>query len=184
MISRVRQIPVGESAEDVMRNLKGDRAVVWLNYKQVMEYLYEELEKDPEIGGIIGYSEGAAMASTFILDEQRREKDEGRPRRIKCAIFVTGWPPMSPERGLILADEHEDMIDVPSLHVLGANGKLLLHWHVWHFANPRCFRSLPPRCLCPLQRLRSRYRDFLRHRQRTHHPAVRQGDHGTRRCGP
>jgi predicted esterase len=124
MITRVRQIPVGDNAEDVMRDLVGDREVVWLNYKQVMDYLYEQLEKDPKIGGIIGYSEGAAMASTFILDEQRREKDEGRARRIKCAMFVTGWPPMTPDRGLILADEQEDVIDVPSLHVVGANGRL------------------------------------------------------------
>ncbi|KAJ5204167.1 uncharacterized protein N7498_005046 [Penicillium cinerascens] len=121
MISRVRQIPVGDNAEDVMRDLIGDREMVWLNYEQVIDYLYEELEKDPEIGGIIGYSEGAGIASTFILDEQRREREEGRPRRIKCAVFVTGWPPIIPNRGLILADEQDDMIDVPSLHVVGAN---------------------------------------------------------------
>jgi len=130
LISRVRQIPVGDNAEDVMRDLVGGREVVWLNYKQVMDYLYEQLEKDSEIGGIIGYSEGAAIASTFILDEQRREKEEGRPRRIKSAMFVTGWPPMTPDRGILLADEQEDMIDMPTLHVVGANGKRLRLGHV------------------------------------------------------
>ncbi|KAJ5744005.1 hypothetical protein N7533_008875 [Penicillium manginii] len=101
MISRVRQIPVGQNPEDVMRDLVGDRQVPWLNYKGVMEYLYQTLEENPDIGGIIGYSEGASMAATFILDEQRRFEEEGR--------------------GVLLADEVEDMIDVPTLHVVGAN---------------------------------------------------------------
>ena len=122
MISRVRQIPVGQNPEDVMRDLVGDREVIWLNYKGVMDYLYQALEEHPDIGGIIGYSEGASMAATFILDEQRRFEEEGRERRIKCAIFFTGWPPMSPERGVLLADEVEDLVDVPTLHVVGANG--------------------------------------------------------------
>lgn len=123
LISRVRQIPVGDNAEDVMRDLVGGRDVVWLNYQEVMDYIYDTLEKDPEIAGIIGYSEGAGIAGTFILDEQRREREEGRPRRIKSAIFVTGWPPITQDRGIILADEQEDVLDVPSLHVVGANGK-------------------------------------------------------------
>lgn len=105
-----------------MRDLVGDRAVIWLNYKNVMDYLYQTLEENPDIGGIIGYSEGASMAATFILDEQRRFEEEGRERRIKCAMFFTGWPPMSPERGVLLADEVEDLVDVPTLHVVGANG--------------------------------------------------------------
>ncbi|OQE31972.1 hypothetical protein PENSTE_c001G07936 [Penicillium steckii] len=121
MISRVRQIPVGQNPEDVMRDLVGDREVIWLNYKGVMDYLYQALEEHPDIGGIIGYSEGASMAATFILDEQRRFEEEGRERRIKCAMFFTGWPPMSPERGVLLADEVEDLVDVPTLHVVGAN---------------------------------------------------------------
>lgn len=125
MISRVRQIPDGQNPEDVMRDLAGDRALVWRNHKEVMAYLYDTLEKNPEIAGIIGYSEGAAIASTFILDEERRLQEEGRPRRIKCGLFITGWPPLSPERGIILSDEDEDMIDIPTLHVVGANGTVL-----------------------------------------------------------
>ena len=145
LISRVRQIPVGDNSEDIMRDLVGDREIVWLNYQQVMDYLYDTLEKDPEISGIIGYSEGAGIAGSFILDEQRREKEEGRPRRIKSAMFVTGWPPVVPGRGLILADEQEDMLDIPSLHVIGANGKgkspgVFDNWLILILAVPDPFR--------------------------------------------
>lgn len=125
MISRVRQIPVGQNPEDVMRDLVADREVVWRNHQQVMDYLYETMEKNPDIEGIIGYSEGASIAATLILDEQKRLEETGRARRIKCAVFVTGWPPISPEEGIILADESELMIDVPTIHVVGANGTSL-----------------------------------------------------------
>lgn len=105
-----------------MRELVGDRDVVWNNYDQVMEYLDTTIANDPDIHGIIGYSEGAAMASTYILDEERRFNESGRPRRIKSALFITGWPPMNPKDGILLADESDVMIDVPTLHVVGANG--------------------------------------------------------------
>ncbi|CEO58651.1 hypothetical protein PMG11_03359 [Penicillium brasilianum] len=121
MISRVRKIPVGQNPEDVMRDLAGGRDVAWKNHDDVMQYLYDTLEKHPDIGGIIGYSEGASIAATFILDEQRRFEENGRERRIKCAIFMTGWPPIDPNKGIILADQDDDLIDVPTLHVVGAN---------------------------------------------------------------
>ena len=122
MISRVRKIPDGQNPEDVMRDLVGDRDVVWKNHKEVMQYLYDTLEKNPDIEGIIGYSEGASIAATFILDEERKQRRTGRPHRIKCAIFVTGWPPIDPVKGIILADETDTVVDVPSLHVVGAHG--------------------------------------------------------------
>ncbi|KAJ5902693.1 hypothetical protein N7495_003221 [Penicillium taxi] len=121
MISRVRTIPDGQNPEDVMRDLVGDRAVMWLNYKDVMDYLYDTLEKNPAIEGVIGYSEGASIAATLILDEEIRFQETGRPRRLKCAMFFTGWPPMNPEKGVILADESDLVIDIPTLHVVGAN---------------------------------------------------------------
>lgn len=125
MISRVRTIPDGQNPEDVMRDLIGDRKVCWLNYQEVMDYLYTTMEADPEIQGIIGYSEGAAIAAALILDEERRFQKTGRPRQVKCAMFVTGWPPSHPEEGVLLADESDRVLDVPTLHVVGANGKPL-----------------------------------------------------------
>lgn len=63
------------------------------------------------------------MASTYILNEEQRHRETGRERRIKCGIFAAGAPPINPEKGFVLADEQEDvMVDVPTLHVIGANG--------------------------------------------------------------
>jgi hypothetical protein len=122
MISRVRKAPHGSSPEDVMRALGKDWEGHWNNHYQVMEYLYDTLEKHPDIEGIIGYSEGATMAASLIMDEDRKAQETGRPRRIKCAVFLTGWPPLSPEEDVVLADESDYILDVPTLHVVGANG--------------------------------------------------------------
>lgn len=122
MISRIRKAPRGSSPEDVMRALGKDWDGHWINHQQVMDYLYDTLDKNPDIDGIIGYSEGAVMAASLILDEERKAQETGRARRIKCAVFFTGWPPLSPEEDLVLADQSEYMLDVPTLHVVGANG--------------------------------------------------------------
>jgi hypothetical protein len=42
----------------------------------------------------------------------------------QCAIFLAGWPPLCERNGgtsLLLADETEDMLDVPTLHVIGCD---------------------------------------------------------------
>lgn len=123
MISRVRKAPHGSSPEDIMRALGKDWDGRWLNHHQVIDFLYDILEKNPDIDGIMGYSEGATMAASLIMDEERKHQETGRPRRIKCAVFFTGWPPLSPEEDMVLADESDYILDVPTLHVVGANGK-------------------------------------------------------------
>ena len=125
MIDRVRNNTDGTNAEDMMRGIAGDNHGVCRNYTELMQYFDETLDKNPEIAGIIGYSEGASLAATYLLEEQRRQREEGRPRRLKCGIFITGWPAMTPDKGFILADEDDEeveLIDVPTLHVVGAKG--------------------------------------------------------------
>lgn len=42
----------------------------------------------------------------------------------KCAIFFAGWPPVRIKDGRVhtlLADEHDEMIDIPTCHVVGCN---------------------------------------------------------------
>lgn len=39
--------------------------------------------------GILGYSEGATVAATLALEEQRRVREEGRTRRLKVRSHAT-----------------------------------------------------------------------------------------------
>ncbi|OKL59944.1 hypothetical protein UA08_04930 [Talaromyces atroroseus] len=120
MLNRIRELPVGQDPEDVMRILtSSDKG--WRNRNAVMQYLYDTLESHPDIEGIIGYSEGSAMAATLILDELSKLENEGRPRRIKCAVFFTGWPPLNGKNKPLLADESDTLVDIPTLHIVGAN---------------------------------------------------------------
>lgn len=74
--------------------------------------------------GILGYSEGATTAATLILEERRRRELDGKPRRIKYGIFFAGWPPVQVDGEhvrCLLADECEDIIDIPTCHIVGCN---------------------------------------------------------------
>ncbi|KAK2813823.1 hypothetical protein FQN50_000224 [Emmonsiellopsis sp. PD_5] len=119
ILSRIQQFPVGQTSEDVMRALAPD-AVVWRNHQAVVDYLNDFLDRNPEIEGIVGYSEGASMAAAFLLDEGQRLRETGRQKRNKCAMFFMGWPPVAPDDAAVLCDESDLVIDIPTLHVVGA----------------------------------------------------------------
>lgn len=118
---RIRQLPPGEDPESVLRLIT--EVNVWKNRQEVLDYIYENLEKDPEIEGIVGYSEGSSVGAALLFDEREREKKEGRPRRVKCALFFTGWPPLMGDGKPLLADSTDIRVDVPTIHVVGANGE-------------------------------------------------------------
>lgn len=63
------------------------------------------------------------MAASYIYHEQRRFEREGIPRKLKCAILFTGWPVVGDNGWPVFADQTEERIDIPSVHVVGANGE-------------------------------------------------------------
>lgn len=121
MVDIVRLLPHAETPEETMRvalkQLPDLRSPVW----RAIEKIRKTMNEESDIEGIIGYSEGAMIAASFILDEQRRSREEGIEPRIKCAVFISGWPPIDSDTGLlVLSDETEDVIDIPTCHVVGA----------------------------------------------------------------
>ncbi|KAJ4387498.1 hypothetical protein N0V93_008091 [Gnomoniopsis smithogilvyi] len=125
IVDRIREFPQGPNAEATMRLLMGDQPSYALSsVQEAIHRLLDIIDADPEIEGILGYSEGATTAATLILEERRLWDVEKRPRRIKRAIFFAGWPPLSMAGGkiqVLLADQDKDVIDIPSLHVIGCN---------------------------------------------------------------
>jgi hypothetical protein len=60
------------------------------------------------------------------MDELRRLELEGRPRQIKRAVFFAGWPPLRPDtKEIVMADRCEEVVDVPTLHCVGADDPYL-----------------------------------------------------------
>jgi Serine hydrolase (FSH1) len=128
ILDRIRHFPKGATAEDQMRELmRGGMTAVPVSdldvhsnesVQEALDYLYAIMEEEGPFDGIIGYSEGATVAATLILHEQRRFEIEGREPMFKCALFFAGWPPMDPELNrIVLADESDLMITIPTCHI-------------------------------------------------------------------
>ncbi|KAJ5091764.1 hypothetical protein NUU61_006634 [Penicillium alfredii] len=120
----MRDFPKRDTPEATMKDaLELAGQPTFSNIRLVVDRLIGILDSDEDIAGVIGYSEGAEMAASLILEEQRRHKESGREPRLKCAVLMCGWPPMDPVTGqVVLADEHfgEEIINIPTCHVIGA----------------------------------------------------------------
>ena len=171
LLERIRNFPKGATAEDQMRLLmRGGAGPVPVpsddesccssssstpsiqsieSAQEALDYLYNIMEED----GIIGYSEGATVAATLLLHEQKRLEIEGREPVFKCGLFFAGWPPMTPELdAIVLADESDLTITIPTCHI----SKLHHMLYKLSMANPlqsRIIRSLSRRINCPVQHL-------------------------------
>jgi hypothetical protein len=47
--------------------------------------------------GVVGYSEGAPVVSTLLVDDLKRRQAQGLGSSFQCAIFFAGWPPLATE---------------------------------------------------------------------------------------
>ncbi|RDA94904.1 hypothetical protein CP533_0191 [Ophiocordyceps camponoti-saundersi (nom. inval.)] len=123
-VDKLRDFPAADSPENTVRELlKGQEFYTGSCVRTCIDKILQLIADDPEIEGVLGYSEGAMTAATLILEEKRRSEELGTPRRIKCGIFFSGWPPVA-LRGddkveCLLADECEDLIDIPTCHIVG-----------------------------------------------------------------
>jgi predicted esterase len=132
-LRRLRHVPHGMNPEDTMRMFQSashgedwhQRA--WL---EALDSVFQTVGQDPEIDAIIGYSEGAMVAASLVVEEARRFQLHGTPRRIKFAIFISGAPPLKMEGDnritAQLADEIKDaVIDIPTFHIFGCDDAFL-----------------------------------------------------------
>lgn len=122
VLSRIRDFPQCDTPEDTMRELmKEGVASSVISTNRSIQYLFDIMEREGPFEGIIGYSEGATVAGTLLLAEQRRLEKLGREPMIKCAIFFAGWPPLDPTTfAMVLSDESDLMINIHTCHIIGS----------------------------------------------------------------
>ncbi|KAM4066059.1 serine hydrolase (FSH1) domain-containing protein [Hirsutella rhossiliensis] len=122
-VDRLRQFPVGKSPEDSLRLFfKDQNLYASASVQRTIENLKDTISSDPEIQGILGYSEGAMIAASLIVEERRNFEKAEVPRKIKFGVFFAGWPPVRLEGGQIkclLPGECDDIIDIPTCHIVG-----------------------------------------------------------------
>ncbi|KUJ23724.1 uncharacterized protein LY89DRAFT_1492 [Mollisia scopiformis] len=127
VLERVRDFPEGENPEDVLRELMPEGSEkVQQSVRNALDALYLIMEQHGPFDAICAYSEGTVISGSLIMDEQRRFEKEGRPRQIKQAVFFAGWPPLKPDSNeMLLSDISEEVIDIPTLHCVGADDPYL-----------------------------------------------------------
>ncbi|KAJ5180605.1 hypothetical protein N7492_003815 [Penicillium capsulatum] len=120
----IRDFPKRDTPEATMKKVLDTAGQpTWSNISTVVDELIRLMEEEGGIEGVIGYSEGAEIAASLILEEARRKRKTGREPLLKCAVLICGWPPMDPVSGkIVLADEEFDgeMITIPTCHIVGA----------------------------------------------------------------
>jgi predicted esterase len=128
MLMNMRDFPKRNTPEEAMKAAE-ERAgqPTFSCITEVVDRLIGILDSEGDIDGVIGYSEGAQIAASLLLEEQRREQELGRKPRIKCAVLFGGWPPMHPVTGkLVVVDDFDkEPITIPTCHVIGASDPFL-----------------------------------------------------------
>ncbi|KAK0609891.1 serine hydrolase-domain-containing protein [Bombardia bombarda] len=131
-LRRLRHVPKGMNPEETMREFQAagssqdefhQRA-----WRVALDNVFKTIEADHEIDGILGYSEGAMVAASLVVEEGLRCEKSGAERRIKFAIFISGAPPLKIENDTIkpqLADESGIVIDIPTFHIFGCDDAFL-----------------------------------------------------------
>ena len=71
---------------------------------------------------ILGHSEGAIIAATFVVDSLKKCAEGYNIVPPKCAVFVNGAPPYATDgKGWLLADQCGELITIPTCHILAYN---------------------------------------------------------------
>ena len=87
-----------------------------------LEYLHNIMEDEGPFEGVIGISEGASVAATLLIEDLQACKARQTRSHFRCGIFYIGAPAWWPDGTRAwLAEEHGQMIDLPTCHIMGAN---------------------------------------------------------------
>jgi predicted esterase len=164
VLARIRDFPDCETPEDTMRELMREGiATTHRSTDNALKYLLKIMQERGPFDAIIGYSEGATVAATLLLHEQRRFRKKGIKPMFKYAIFFAGWPPVDPDtHAMILCDESDATIEIPTCHISEPSPPcrmtncwycVLIRWTTSWLTRPLCARVVGA-----LQRLRPRQR--------------------------
>jgi len=90
--------------------------------QDAFDELEEVLEEDGPYDGIIGFSHGGMLLSSFLADWSSRRPGEDLP--CKCAVFVSSFPPFRMENGDLQKpvwrnEGLEYLKRLPTLHIMG-----------------------------------------------------------------
>ena len=94
--------------------------------RQVLDRIYRIMEEEGPFDGILGISEGATVAATFLIDYLQKVAKNELKAELRGAIFISGGPPYTADgKDVVLADENGQMISIPTCHIIGCNDAVI-----------------------------------------------------------
>lgn len=118
--------PDGLTPEDKMRYLERRLPPKISHLLQgVLLDIHRKFEEEGPFDCILGHSEGAIIAATFVIDSLKK-RAEGNPIvPPKCAVFINGsFPHRADGKGWLFADECGQLITIPTCHIMAYNDAL------------------------------------------------------------
>ena len=119
----VRGAPSGMTPEEKMHYLerrlpRGEAHIL----QDVLLAIHRKSDEEGPFDCILGYSEGAIVAATFVVDSLKKCAAGHDIVPPKCAVFMNGAPPLSTDgKGWLLADKCGQLITIPTCHILAYN---------------------------------------------------------------
>jgi hypothetical protein len=102
----------------------------WFTYDcesiaQAHELILSAVEDDGPFDGVIGFSQGAAIAASVIIHHAETHPLEPQYSLFKCAIFVCGGLPPNYEGTRLLSPQDDgQVIKIPTAHIVGKKDSL------------------------------------------------------------
>lgn len=90
--------------------------------QDVLLSLHRKFEEEGPFDCILGHSEGAVIAATFVIDRLQKSVEANKMVTPRCAVFFNGRSPHTADgKGWVLADESGPLITIPTCHILAYN---------------------------------------------------------------
>ena len=119
--------PDGLTPEDMRRYL--ERHLPPKNshlFQDMLVDIHRTFDEEGPFDCILGHSEGATIAATFVVDRLRKSAEAFNILPPRCAVFLSGGSPHAADgKRWLLADECGQLITIPTCHILAHNDPLV-----------------------------------------------------------
>lgn len=96
---------------------------------EAYEYLYSVIEEEGPFDGVLGFSQGATLAYSFLAQHAKKHPYEAPTAQFRCAVFVGALPPFRQDssKRIIYDEGLQGVIRIPTLHVAGESDFVFAH---------------------------------------------------------
>ncbi|KAL9033098.1 MAG: hypothetical protein Q9214_007670, partial [Letrouitia sp. 1 TL-2023] len=93
--------------------------------EEAYELIYEAIEADGPFDGILGFSQGATLAYSFLDHHAKAHPFD--PPLFRCGVFICAIPPFLMEDGEVVYRQDVASLSIPSLHIACSRDPVYKH---------------------------------------------------------